>query len=330
MNLSTIELSRKLKDAGYEEHYIEMADPTKKKLVNGDIYFKTLPSGIDIHYCDVVENVNGQSTSQLDACISINFLLKGQVSFALSNKRYDMEIKDNNNSPIVFINILNSEHLFTRYFHQDQHVTKLNITVSKPWLISRCINEYEIKEVESLFLNPQSVYQWKCTEVLLASAKSLFTISKNRAKAFQWDVEQKAFLVFCQSFQLLKEEMNKGSITTPSTKAGLLNNNTYYEKKITSIINERLTLDEIAPKLGASISTLQRYFKAKYKLTLKEYIRNQKLEEARRELIFTKKSIGEISYNAGYKHVSNFSSAFKKYFSIPPAELQKEYKNLSN
>ena len=42
------------------------------------------------------------------------------------------------------------------------------------------------------------------------------------------------------------------------------------------------------------------------------YIRGQKLGIARKALEAGKMSVGEIAYQAGYKHSSNFAIAFKK------------------
>ena len=98
-----------------------------------------------------------------------------------------------------------------------------------------------------------------------------------------------------------------------------------YEKQISELITHSLSLNELSQKLGASVSTLQRYFKNKHQMTLKQYVRNQKLELARRELLFEDKSIGEAAYTAGYNHPSNFIKAFKSYFLMTPVELLKHH-----
>ncbi|MBU2869318.1 AraC family transcriptional regulator [Colwellia sp. E2M01] len=339
MDISSRELSRKVRDAGYNENYIEVLEPKAKQLVNGDVYFSKLPSGINLHYCDVTENTSGQSTAKLDPCLSVNFLLAGKVSFALSNNKYDFEaseeVKNNSSSSaVMFINILNAKHVFTRYFHQNRHVKKLNMTVSKSWLLERCGHDTENKEIESLFLSAQPVYQWSCSTELLTLIENLFIDLKNKTSKYQWELEQQAFSIFTQAFQLLQVEVNQKDNNIDKDKKAestdIMQSINVYESKIAKLIkeNNNIELSEVSSSLGASISTLQRYFKSKYQLTLKEYIRNEKLEEARGLLIFDKKSVGEVSYLVGYKHVSNFSSAFKKYFSITPAALQHEYKNL--
>lgn len=319
-----VELARKIKDAGYIDSFIETEAVSNEDLITGNLHFVSLPSGLNIHSADVMENSNGHSTSKVDAAISINILFNGKVSYALSNERFDLHAKVN---PLLFISVLNSEHIFTRYFVKHNEIKKLNISVDRTWLLARCSNEQQRDEIENLFSNRQSVYQWQCSESTLNVAELLFSKISDKKNNYQWELEQLAFQVFNQSFPLLINASHQQNCTIKKRQVTLANDETLFETRIAKLHYEQLTLDEIALQLGASVSTLQRYFKTKHQLTLKEYIRNQRLEQARRHLIFEDKTVGEASYLAGYNHVSNFVSAFKKYFSITPAALKNNYRN---
>ena len=60
-------------------------------------------------------------------------------------------------------------------------------------------------------------------------------------------------------------------------------------------------------------------------MSVLEFIREKKLEKARSMLVIERKSIGEAAYYSGYKHVSNFVTAFKKQFTVTPSELLKQH-----
>lgn len=325
--LSKVDLTRAIKDAGFEDVFIETTADPIKQIVTGNIHFKKLPCGIALHCSDIIENVNGSSTSLMGACMSINILFEGQISFAVENKRYHFRVE---NRPLVFINLVPNEQLFTRYFLPQSYVKKLNISVTREWLIARCEKSCYEQFIEHLLSNKQAVYRWQSNDALVKLAEVLFNESINKSATFTWQLEQRAFQLFSQIFELFFKEQQVSFCAIEGEKLLLERADNNYENQIDKMLFESEPLGEISKKLGASISTLQRYFKTHHQLTLKAYIRNQKLEYARRALIFEHKSIGEASYLAGYNHVSNFSSAFKKHFSITPAALQDQYRKTKN
>jgi len=321
--LSKVDLTRVIKDAGFEDTFIETALDSKSEIATGDITFEALPCGIDIHYADVVENVNGRSTSEVDACISINVLLAGEVSFSLEDKYFHVKVVD---EPIVFINVISDKQLFTRYFYKNRQVKKFNISVTRPWLMARCRSKNDEQVVHQLFNAQQAVYQGAGTDRLIALVTGMLEHNLSYDKSFTWQLEQQAFDVFSQAFEwLIDTHKQQCSLMEGEDKTTKVNANSY-EKKIEKLLYESYSLEQIAKKLGSSISTLQRHFKIHHQLTLKEYIRNQKLEHARRSLIFDNKSVGEVAYHAGYNHVSNFTTAFKKYFATTPANTKSHYR----
>lgn len=323
--ISKTALTRTLNDAGYKHVLVDLlsdAQATKptSAVIKGELCFNTLPSGMQLHCTDVVEEQSGSSTAEINESININFLQKGSVDFSLDNNRFSFSA---DNGPLTFISCIGEQQLFTRYFSQGTQIRKLNISVTKPWLLSRCMNEQDHLVAAKIFSKKQAVYQWDCTEEVLELIEGLFDSHHNDSLLANLQAEQIAFQLFSNCYQQLNLATN--DITPISSVTGNNHQNNYFEKQLETVLHQSLSLSQISAYLGASISSLQRYFKHKHQLTLKEYIRNQKLEHARRSLIFDKHSIGEVAYSAGYNHVSNFTTAFKKHFDITPAELQNQY-----
>ncbi|WP_425487890.1 helix-turn-helix transcriptional regulator [Microvirga lupini] len=71
-----------------------------------------------------------------------------------------------------------------------------------------------------------------------------------------------------------------------------------------------------------STSSLQRHFRAAFGMTVFEFIRNEKLNEAWRLLMQEGISVGEAAYRAGYSSAANFTTAFKRRFGVLPKHLR--------
>jgi AraC-like DNA-binding protein len=88
-------------------------------------------------------------------------------------------------------------------------------------------------------------------------------------------------------------------------------------------LDEPLSLKEVAESGGISESKLKTGFKEFYHTTVFDYIRSQRLQRARTQLIDTHLDLKVIARKAGYRSVSNFSSAFKKAFTCSPTSLRR-------
>lgn len=83
-------------------------------------------------------------------------------------------------------------------------------------------------------------------------------------------------------------------------------------------LDKSLTIEDIAANVGASVSSVQRQFKAHYQMTVFEFIRRERLALASAALEQDGISIAQAAYAAGYAGPSNFTTAFKKVYGVPP------------
>ena len=86
--------------------------------------------------------------------------------------------------------------------------------------------------------------------------------------------------------------------------------------------DEPLTLASIARRCGLNRSKLSRGFRELYRCTVTEALAEQRLGEARRQLIATDLPVGLIGYRSGYQNNASFSRAFCRRFGIPPSNLR--------
>ena len=84
-----------------------------------------------------------------------------------------------------------------------------------------------------------------------------------------------------------------------------------------------LSLKQIAERLSVSSSYLSAQFKTEVGMTVTEYIRTKRMEEALKLLHTTDESIEEISFLVGIEDPSYFSKQFKQHTGMSPQQYQK-------
>ncbi len=84
-------------------------------------------------------------------------------------------------------------------------------------------------------------------------------------------------------------------------------------------------ISEIAREVGINEKKLKKGFKETFGKGLFEYLLTERLKIAKIEIEQTSRPIKQISRHAGYKNVSNFSTAFKKMFGDTPLRVRNKY-----
>lgn len=83
-----------------------------------------------------------------------------------------------------------------------------------------------------------------------------------------------------------------------------------------------LSLSIIAKQTGISPRTISDTFSEKYKINLKNYINQIRINEAKRLLLETELNINQIAYQVGFNSPANFNRVFKKITSRSPTEFK--------
>ena len=90
---------------------------------------------------------------------------------------------------------------------------------------------------------------------------------------------------------------------------------------------ERLTVAEMASTLGVHPTHLAREFRRHYKQTIGEYVRELRVDFARRELCQSSTPITEIALAAGFFDQSHFARTFKTLTGMPPACYREKFRS---
>lgn len=95
------------------------------------------------------------------------------------------------------------------------------------------------------------------------------------------------------------------------------------QRYILEHLQERLRLPELIRIAGMNKNKLETGFRQLSGMSVFAYIRDQRMQKARRALREGKLSLREVAGQAGYKHLSNFSKAFSRHFRYPPSQVHK-------
>jgi len=91
---------------------------------------------------------------------------------------------------------------------------------------------------------------------------------------------------------------------------------------IESNLDGQLNLDEIAKEAGYSKFHLNRMFSDRVGYTVYKYIQMRRLTAAAEKLVYTKKPIIEIAYEANYGSPQSFTLAFRRLYDYTPQEYR--------
>lgn len=80
------------------------------------------------------------------------------------------------------------------------------------------------------------------------------------------------------------------------------------------------TIGDIARAVGMGATKLKAGFKLYYGSGLYAYLREQRMQQAKLQLADSGKTIKAIAKTMGFKHTSNFTTAFRKRFGVTPGK----------
>ncbi len=86
---------------------------------------------------------------------------------------------------------------------------------------------------------------------------------------------------------------------------------------------EKITIKEISLALGRTKSAICPAFKEKYGITVMDYLTSLRIEEAKKMLLQTDMTVGEISDEVGFGDTSYFSKVFLKTVGISPSQYRR-------
>lgn len=236
--------------------------------------------------------------------IEIDYILYGAVELLLSGDSFHMKKGD-----IILIN--------SNKLHWWQH--------AEDCLICRIlISDRMIKKT----LGRHSASFW-CNSVT-NSAKDvdrLRVVLNSLIKKYRAAGKRGSFSLECQKYLLLESLTENFLVETREVGRGVEDQRI---QKALEYINEHyaehMSLAEIAETLYLSEPYLSRLFKSMAGMNFRDYLSRIRLNNAVENLLYTGKSITDISMECGFENPSSFNKLFKKNYKCSPSEYKKQIK----
>ncbi|MEZ4954372.1 MAG: DNA-binding response regulator, partial [Saprospiraceae bacterium] len=100
-----------------------------------------------------------------------------------------------------------------------------------------------------------------------------------------------------------------------------------YILKIQTILNENLEdenfgVKELCAAMGVSRTQLHNKIKALTGKSTTHYIRFLRLQKARHLLLTSDKTVSEVAFEVGFRHLQHFSTSFAEEFGTPPSKVR--------
>lgn len=279
--------------------------PTLARAAKGHFTLDNHRTGIFIHTTNTVESETVDVALPRHHCLTLGVLLKGEMEFTLKGKRHHLRVPDQNTCVLFSLVTADHEQLI-RHTRQHRRVCKVLLSVDSHWIHQQSRYDPELGRRLQAHLDRGhhcdhaigTLAPAELAEKLLHPAPASPVLQQLQAEYHGMEL-----------LRTMLSELEASHSQLAMERARLF---------IERHLNQAPSLSHIARHTGLSISTLQRSFKTHYGRTVMHYIRERKLQHARASLQANRISIGEAAYQAGYKHTSNFVTAYKKAFGITP------------
>lgn len=192
---------------------------------------------------------------------------------------------------------------------------------------------FDEKEFHYGVVNPDALRNAKDLAIVLVTAVVQFALSDNLI-----DVEA-AYSASDACIQLLEETMKREDVL-PIAYACLYKLTDFIARAkqtpyhplvarakayVYTHLHKPFCVKDIASALGVSPEYLSRTFKSAERITVGQYIRNEKIEKAKHILRFEDDSIAAVSRYLGFSSQSHFAELFHKATGFTPLEYRKKF-----
>lgn len=300
------------------------APTSKGHHFQGVLRYAQLQNGLSMHCTDGTHTQSICTHSSISPRINLLVILKGQCHAIYGDKPFTFgnDLTNSTVSSEVSLVAFSEHESFQRVADKGEHVSKLVLGLEQQWLenagLSCCEDYQQIIDFQQKHLTQQRVLN--CATIESITQRILMTEPDNFCQRL---------LIQGLTIELASTALN---LLNPKHQQSAVSLNPYEQKRIRQVIEllkacqsaSELSLDEISRQVGSNSTTLQQHFRLATGMSIFEYLRTDKLTQAKTALETQHISITEAALLAGYASSSNFATAFKRLFGLTPRQVQRQ------
>ena len=208
------------------------------------------------------------------------------------------------------------------------------------WMLS-CVEHGRTEDILSMFSAPTAGRAGEMASDALRQQKNLIICTATlvtRAAIRGGMNQEQAFALsdmYIQKAELMSDVLSLTRLNAQMVldftkrveveKAGIHNSKLVRHARdyVLTHIGESITTDVLSKELGMNRTYLCKLFTEETGFTINQYVTQVKMEEAKRLMKITMKSISEIAEYLGYSSQSYFQRVFKKHYGMTPGEYRR-------
>lgn len=296
------------------EAFVDADNRPTGALLEGRCTFSQVALDMQIHVNDSLETASAHGSFVVPPKLTITVLLEGDLDVALDGQPLIMSARQ---GPSGHLWINRRPARLERWVRAGERIRKVTVSLPLPMSAAGHGIPCGVARMVAGLPAGQTVLRWTPTARTIRYAEEILSASAEPISCSPLESTIAALGIIRSAFSQYDFIGARDVLPSPSTRD--VTRAREARELILRSIDEPLPLADIASRIGMSVSTLQRVFKAAFGTTVNEFIRTRRLELARLALVEQGATVGEAAFRAGYSSAANFSTAFQRAFGYSPS-----------
>lgn len=287
----------------------------------GYVKFLSLSSGIQLKFTDITLNrMTRFEYTDFPPTMGFGFFLSGDAIFSTNVKR-DIKLVRSGHSLAYRLDSPNIQDTFNM-----KRINRLILMMAP-----QVFQSFADRDREGAFLSLRhlSPSEFLLSDLTPAMRSVLLQIMNCTYQGMTREIFMESKILELMAYKLdqlnTEKRRTREQITPPAED---IEKARYAGELMTRNLETPPSISKLAGQVGMCQSRLYRSFKMAYGMTPFDYLKVQRLEEARRLLDRREMNVTEVAYAVGYSNLSHFSKAFRQFTGCPPKQYHKSRLNI--
>jgi AraC-like DNA-binding protein len=305
--------------AGVHHRVDKPGRESDQRLMDGRMLLWRSPTGVVVHASDGRELVDSTATIQVPPRLNLVILLEGALAFSLGGQGFRLGSVGASDAAQCLAVVTTRPEMLCRPLRRGRVLRKVSVAVEGGWLARRLAGLGTDAAATSTVLSRHLASAgWSADDKTAGLAEALAGAQHPDGLHRRLHLESRALELVAVALEHLQQQCppeRSGALPPGCPDLDRLNRALDFSGRA---MPRDPGLTATARYAGLSVSTLQRHFRRAYGQSFVRYVRGRRLEQAREALWRNEKTVGEAAYLAGYRHVSNFVTAYQRAFGCAP------------